>query len=41
MYVNTPLKDIDNSLNIFILKHTKKINKHSNKLIVEITYINI
>ena len=23
MYVNTPLKDIDKSLNLFVLKHTK------------------
>ena len=41
MYVITLLKDIDKSLSFFVLKHTKKINGHSNELTVEITNINI
>ena len=35
MYVNISLKDIDKSLNLFILEHTKKINRDS----VEILHI--
>ncbi len=41
MYVNTPLKDIDKTLNLFVVEHAKKINRHSNELTMEITNINM